>query len=963
MFYPNFSKISSFSIVSVLFLASALIYLSFAQGNSAQSSDRDTAVLKEFSEWADKYANAPEKLDRGLTLAQRRKEIFVRSMESDPKRVIENALATHVIEKLPADLAQYLEQPVSFQGDLEVYFVDLADPVTGEPTGSRIDRFVVMDGTRYRAIVYGRRESMTTKNDIPMSGVRVGDVIVLDEAPVKRIASGRPDDSGQKVIADVGGVSREFPSEFELQALIDEQVEWESKIGPNRPGTSGKPDSSWTEGEKTALLIMVDFSDLPGVPKSINGIPYTEGQVRQVFTQTVTPFYADNSYGKTSITMPSVTPLLRLPQTLAFYAAGTNYAQMIADARVAARAAGFETNNFDFDMVLLSRTPLYVWSGIALGGSNGSAINGSFDFRVVSHELGHNYGLPHANRWQTNDGSILGAGSMVEYGDPYDSMGSGGNHTTKCDFNTSYKHRLDWLTDDDIKVATESGTYRIFAHDIATAEGIRALKIPRNATSDYWVEFRQMFPNTPSLMNGATIRWEAVSPTGASRTSQLLDATPFTANNQPDHALQAGQSLTDDQSRIKITVLGKGNTTPESLDVKVEVNIGCTFGSITPANTDFTASGGEGTLTAPTQSGCRMMPASNADWIVPFAGTGGSAGYVVAANYDSQPRTGTLTFQGQTVTIEQAGSATQCATRPSGLVAWWRGEGNPLDQVNSLTGNTLGGGYSAGKIGAGISNSITSPAGAIAVRVPNSPLLALSQSMTVEGWIKLNGLGFTQRVIVTEQPSYDFQINPSGVLYFVSWYPNPNGPGYAATAVESSPLPIGQFVHFAGTLDDATGQMKMYINGVPVQEIITPNRPMSHPSVALHLARMNGVADEISIYDRALSASEISAIHAAGTEPSGAAGKCLTAAAPLASISGQVLTSAGQGLRNATVTLTDPTGAKRTAITSSLGFYTFDDIAVGSSYVVGVSSKRYRFTPRTLDFAGNLTNVDFTGQE
>jgi hypothetical protein len=369
-------------------------------------------------------------------------------------------------------------------------------------------------------------------------------------------------------------------------------------------------------------------------------------------------------------------------------------------------------------------------------------------------------------------------------------------------------------------------------------------------------------------------------------------------------------------------------------------------------------------LTTATQSGCRITPTSNAEWIVPFSGTGGSAGYVVTANYGSQPRTGTLTFNGQTVTIQQAGSATQCATRPAGIVAWWRGEGNTLDQVNSLTGTAFGGGYSAGKIGAGISNSITSSAGAIAVRVPNSPLLALSQSMTVEGWVKLNGVGFTQRVIVTEQPSYDVQIDPDGVLYFSSWYPNADGTGYAGTFVESSsPLPVGQFVHFAGTLDHATGQMKMFINGTPVHEIVTAARPMSHPSVALHIARMNGVADELSIYNRALSSSEIAAIYAAGTAPTGPMGKCLAEAAPFSTITGRVTTSAGQALRNAAVTLTDAGGAKRTAVTSSFGVYTFNNVPAGSGYVLGVASKRYRFTPLTLNVSQNLTGIDFAGLE
>jgi hypothetical protein len=34
-------------------------------------------------------------------------------------------------------------------------------------------------------------------------------------------------------------------------------------------------------------------------------------------------------------------------------------------------------------------------------------VNGEFDFRVVAHELGHTYGLPHANVWQVTDGNPI----------------------------------------------------------------------------------------------------------------------------------------------------------------------------------------------------------------------------------------------------------------------------------------------------------------------------------------------------------------------------------------------------------------------------------------------------------------------------------------------------------------------------------------------------------------------------
>ncbi|MEQ1604281.1 MAG: carboxypeptidase regulatory-like domain-containing protein [Pyrinomonadaceae bacterium] len=81
------------------------------------------------------------------------------------------------------------------------------------------------------------------------------------------------------------------------------------------------------------------------------------------------------------------------------------------------------------------------------------------------------------------------------------------------------------------------------------------------------------------------------------------------------------------------------------------------------------------------------------------------------------------------------------------------------------------------------------------------------------------------------------------------------------------------------------------------------------------------------------------------------------------SISGRVTTPGGQGLRNAVVSMTDSQGVRRMATTSSFGLYSFSDIPPGQSYTISVSSRRYRFAPRTLVIDNDLTGIDFTGLE
>ena len=82
-----------------------------------------------------------------------------------------------------------------------------------------------------------------------------------------------------------------------------------------------------------------------------------------------------------------------------------------------------------------------------------------------------------------------------------------------------------------------------------------------------------------------------------------------------------------------------------------------------------------------------------------------------------------------------------------------------------------------------------------------------------------------------------------------------------------------------------------------------------------------------------------------------------------ASISGKVTTAAGQGLRNATVTLLDTAGGKRTTVTSSFGNYTFENLDTGRDYMLIVTSKRYRFASRLVNLTGNLNDVNLVGLE
>lgn len=77
------------------------------------------------------------------------------------------------------------------------------------------------------------------------------------------------------------------------------------------------------------------------------------------------------------------------------------------------------------------------------------------------------------------------------------------------------------------------------------------------------------------------------------------------------------------------------------------------------------------------------------------------------------------------------------------------------------------------------------------------------------------------------------------------------------------------------------------------------------------------------------------------------------------SISGRVRTIDGRGLRGAIVSITDGNGMIRQTTTSTFGYYRFEGVTAGESYVVGVASKRYRFTPIFVNVTDELRDLDF----
>ncbi len=63
---------------------------------------------------------------------------------------------------------------------------------------------------------------------------------------------------------------------------------------------------------------------------------------------------------------------------------------------------------------------------------------------------------------------------------------------------------------------------------------------------------------------------------------------------------------------------------------------------------------------------------------------------------------------------------------------------------------------------------------------------------------------------------------------------------------------------------------------------------------------------------------------------------------------GRVVTADGRGIRNVRVTMTGADGEVRTAISGTFGYFRFQEVAAGETYIFSAFAKRYQFGEPTL---------------
>lgn len=88
----------------------------------------------------------------------------------------------------------------------------------------------------------------------------------------------------------------------------------------------------------------------------------------------------------------------------------------------------------------------------------------------------------------------------------------------------------------------------------------------------------------------------------------------------------------------------------------------------------------------------------------------------------------------------------------------------------------------------------------------------------------------------------------------------------------------------------------------------------------------------------------------------------LSTTAAAVSVGGRVTKNNGAGIASARVTLTAADGTTRIVQTNPSGFYRFNEVAAGATYIVSAESKRFRFgvPTRAVAVNENIGDVNFT---
>jgi len=236
-----------------------------------------------------------------------------------------------------------------------------------------------------------------------------------------------------------------------------------------------------------------------------------------------------------------------------------------------------------------------------------------------------------------------------------------------------------------------------------------------------------------------------------------------------------------------------------------------------------------------------------------------------------------------------------CVEVPAGLIGWWPGDGNAADYYGQLNGVGFNVSYAPGRVGQAFNfNGMNSY-----IAISNSPELNITNELTIELWFLSRNWLQTGMGLFSKRDSIvaNYGLNISQTYGLDVYYEDPKvsggdySPGTSGVEISAYfPLPsANQFHHAACTMKQVDGghvTVGTYIDGTLVtNKTMVGNLTNTLNQAALIIGAtgvgngileyFNGLIDEFTLYNRALSAEEINGLFTADSW-----GKCKDPVAP-----------------------------------------------------------------------------------
>ncbi|MHA2143289.1 MAG: LamG domain-containing protein [Candidatus Thorarchaeota archaeon] len=213
----------------------------------------------------------------------------------------------------------------------------------------------------------------------------------------------------------------------------------------------------------------------------------------------------------------------------------------------------------------------------------------------------------------------------------------------------------------------------------------------------------------------------------------------------------------------------------------------------------------------------------------------------------------------------------QCIEPPSGVVSWWPGDGNYRDVAGVNPGNPeLGTTFAPGMVGQAFSfDGVDDYIWATSIGIDDL------HTLTIETWVKIDHLRpWQQRFVTLRGEKAVLRHDGENNMQQLHFYMNFGGPPWLGQADMHHIRVDGVlfedvWYHVAGTYDGSV--MRLYLNGELKGSHAVPGTTFSLNWLELSTEGepLEGLLDEVTIYNRALDGIEIQAIYDAGSD-----GKC-----------------------------------------------------------------------------------------